>query len=190
MIGFTTTACQGAKAQPNYVGVTDVRTGHTKRWTVPSRNSVNGVSLTADGRQLCYSLQVAPSVVRVIPTSAAAGSADRLGRTVAEAPSGQWISFAAISPDGGRVYFTAFAEPGLHAAILSQVWVADLTTGRSRVVYAPAGRPGLIAADPGARHLLLQLPGQNGAPARLALLDLAAGKVSYLPLSPMGEFFW
>lgn len=85
LVGFTTTACMGAKPQPNYVGVTNIRTGRTTRWTAPAGNSVDAVSLTADGKQLCYSLQGEgpPSLVRVIPTNAAPGSAAGLGRTVA-----------------------------------------------------------------------------------------------------------
>jgi hypothetical protein len=181
MVGFTTTACMGAKAQPNYVGVTNVRTGHTTRWTVPARNSVDDVSLTADGKQLCYSLQLSPSVVRVIPTSAAPGSASAIGRTVAQAPSGQWISFSAISADGSKVYFTTYTSP----PIAGQVRVVDLTTGRSRFVYAPAGSAGLITSDPGVRYLLLQIQ-EKGPSTRLARLDLADGKVTYLPSGWLG----
>ena len=99
MVGFSTGACMGAKPQPNYLGVTDVRTGHTTRWTGPSRNSVDDISLTADGKQLCYSLQGEgpPSLVRVIPTSAAPGSAADRGRTVAQAPSCRVVSRVALS---------------------------------------------------------------------------------------------
>lgn len=188
MVGFTTTACQGAKAQPNYVGVTNVRTGRTTRWTVPSRNSVDAISLTADGKQLCYSLQLPASMVRVIPTSAAAGSAADIGRTVARAPSGRWISFAAISADGSKVYFSSFTEAtlGQSAPMTGQIRVADLATGRSRVVYAPAGQPGLIASSPGARYLLLQTQTQ-GQPAKLVRLDPATGKATNLPAARFGQ---
>ena len=174
MVGFTTTACMGAKAQPNYLGVTNVGTGHTTRWTAPSRNSVNGVSLTADGSQLCYSLQGEgpPSLVRVIPTSAAPGDAAGLGRTVARAPSGRWISFAAISAGGAQVYFSSFTQNG---PMTGQIRATDLATGRSRVVYAPAGQPGLITSDAGARYLLLQPGGQ-----KLLRLDLTTGKTTDL----------
>jgi len=188
MVGFATTACTGARAQPNYVGVTNVRTGHTARWTVPSRNSVDHVSLTADGSQLCYSLQLTPSVVRVIPTSAAPGSASDLGRTVAQAQAGQWISFAAISADGSKVYFSVYGEQaiGHTRPWAGQVRVMNLATGRSRLVYAPAGQPGLITSDSRVRFLLLQIHGQAGRPARLARLDLATGKATYLPSGWLG----
>jgi len=192
MVGFTTTACQGAKAQPNYVGVTNVRTGRTTRWTVPSRNSVDAVSLTADGKQLCYSLQLPASVVRVIPTSAAAGSAAAIGRTVARASSSRWISFSAISADGRKVYFSSFTQStsGQPGPMTGQIRVADLATGRSRVVYGPAGQPGLITSAPGARYLLLQIQGQQpelGQPARLVRLDPATGKATDLPAARFGR---
>ena len=190
MVGFATATCMGAKAQPSYVGVLNVRTGHTARWTVPSRTSVDDVSLTADGGQLCYSLQLAPSVVRVIPTSAAPGSAADVGRTVAQARSGQWISFAAISADGSKVYFAIYAQQAIGQIRPSygQVRVVDLATGRSRAVYAPAGQPGLITSDPGVRHLLLQIHAQADRPGRLRLarLDLATGKATYLPSGWLG----
>jgi hypothetical protein len=188
MVGFTTTACQGAKAQPNYVGVTNVRTGRTTRWTVPSRNSVDAVSLTADGKQLCYSLQLPASVARVIPTSAAPGRAADIGRTVARAQSGMWISFSVISADGSKVYFSSFTEAtlGQSAPMTGQIRVADLATGRSRVVYAPAGQPGLIASSPGARYLLLQTQTQ-GQSAKLVRLDPATGKATNLPAARFGQ---
>ena len=65
--------------------------------------------------------------------------------------------------------------------------MVDLATGRSRVVYAPAGQPGLITSDPGVRYLLLQIQGQAGRPARLARLDLATGKATYLPSGWLGQ---
>ena len=114
MIAYATVSCMGQKPQrPSYVAVTNVGTGRTRQWTTPARNSVDNVSLTADGSLLCYSLQLNPSVVRVIPTSAAPGNAADRGRTVVRAnqfgPSG-WISFAAISPDGHAVYFATYPE--------------------------------------------------------------------------------
>ena len=56
----------------------------------------------ANGRLLCSSFQLNPSVVRVVPTSAAPGSAADRGRTVIRAAQfrrSEWISFAAISPN-------------------------------------------------------------------------------------------
>lgn len=186
-IGYATADCpsQNPHPGPSLLAVTDIRTGRTKQWTVPGV-ALNDISLSADASMLCYSVQEGPSVVRVIPTSAAPGPAASLGRTVADASafgSSEFISYATITPDGRRVYFTTFAElsggPGN-----GQVRVTDLATGRSRLVYAPAGLPGLITADPSVRDLLLQFsrlrPGQPPS-AKLARLDLASGTIAYLP---------
>jgi hypothetical protein len=180
-IAYTTAACMGSAAQPSYVAVTDVHTGQTKRWSTPARNSVNNVSLTADGGQLTYSLQLDPSVVRVIPASAAPGVAADRGRTLVQATSfgpTDWVSFAAISPDGRTLYFTTFPQEKFGPGT-GQVRALNLATGRSRVVDTQAGQPGLVTADPAVDHFLLQILGTSHT--RLASLDLATGHVTYLP---------
>jgi hypothetical protein len=186
-IGYATADCpsQNPHPGPSILAVMDIRTGHTKQWTVPGV-ALNDISLSADASQLCYSLQEGPAVVRVIPTSSAPGPAASLGRTVADASAfgrSDFISYAAITPDGRHVYFTTFPEqaggPGT-----GHVRVADLATGRSRLVNASAGQPGLITADPTVRDLLLQVsrpqPGRQPS-VRLAKLDLLTGTVTYLP---------
>ncbi len=190
MVAFTTAACLGAKARPNYLGVTNVRTGHTTRWTFPGHDAADSLSLTADGKQLCYTLDGdgSFSLIRVIPTSAPPGSATGPGRIVAPVEAGKFFSFAAISPDGGRVYFAVDAQRAVLQTkpVTEQVRVTDLATGRSRVVYAAAGLPGLITSDPGVRYLLLQSQGQPRQPPRLTRLDLATGKVTALPAGRFG----
>ena len=114
---------------------------------------------------------------------------------VASAQSGQWTSFAAISADGSKVYFATYAQLTIHQTgpVTGQVRVVDLATGRSRVVYAPAGQPGLITSDPGAGYLLLQIQGKAEQSVRLARLDLATGKVTNLPsawLGPGAVLYW
>jgi hypothetical protein len=189
MIGYTTTVCMGAKSHPSYVAATSTRTGKTARWTVPGGGLVDSVSLTADGAELCYSLQDDPSGVRVIPTTAAPGSAADRGRTVVAAAAqfgpAEWVSFAAITPDGKAVYFTTYPETSRGPGP-GQVRVVDLATGRTRLVYAPAGSPGLITVDPLVRYFLLQT-------GKLVLLDLATGKIRYLPsgfLSATSGLIW
>jgi hypothetical protein len=188
MVGYTTTACMGQKAHPSYVAVTNVETGKTTQWSTPARSSVDNVSLTADGSLLAYSLQENPSIIGVIPTSAAPGSAAARGRTVvlaAQFGPSAWISFAAISQDGRAVYFTTYPEPPTGPGV-GQVRVVDLASGRSRVVYAPAGQPGLIAVDPSVRHLLLQIQAKGTKSLKLASLDLATGHVTSLPSAWLG----
>jgi hypothetical protein len=112
MIGFTTTACRGAKAQPNYVGVTNIATGHTTRWTTPSRNSVDA--------------------------SAAPGIAADRGRTVVRAPAGRWIPLSQIFADGGEVYYSDYTEATLGQAkpMTGQIRAMDLVAGQ--VAYLPS----------------------------------------------------
>jgi hypothetical protein len=186
LVGFITNACQDTKPQPNYFGVTNIRTRHTTRWTAPAGSLLDTVSLTADGKQLCYNVRAdgSPSLVRVIPTVAAPGRAADIGRTVAEAPSGRSIFFAAISADGGKVYFSSLKEPVGNPpwSWASQIREVNLVTGQSRLVYAPAGKPDPIASDPAVRSLLLQIRGKDAERiARLVRLDLATGKATDLP---------
>jgi hypothetical protein len=109
--------CFARKAQPDHVGIINIVTGQMKQWTMPTSSAVNGVSLSANGGLLLYSLQPGPSEVRVIPASDPPGQAADRGRTVLRAaqfgPS-RWISFATISPDGSVVCFSVY-PPGVVA---------------------------------------------------------------------------
>jgi hypothetical protein len=194
MIGYATSTCPNAAAQqPGYLGVTNVRTGKTTRWSVTSSSFlVQNLSLTADGSQLCYSFPGGNAAVRVIPTSAAAGNAADRGRTVLQTAQvdrlgGMGLYFAAISADGKTVYFSASPEDHSGRSAVP-VRALDIATGQIHVVQTIPRQAGLIVTDPQVRHLLLRTlgPGTASTPpalatARLALLDLATGKISYLP---------
>jgi hypothetical protein len=183
MIGYTTSACPGSALQPSYLAVTDIRTGQTKRWT--TNPGVGMLSLTADGSMLYYTVNWA---VLGMPTSAAPGAA--AGRTVVLAAAfdpTDWIFFAAVSADGSTLYFTTTPESQSGPGV-GQVRALNLATGRSRVVYTPAGQPGLVTADPAVQNFLLQIPQQGTL--KLARLDLATGRVTDLPsgwLGPVGS---
>ena len=167
--------CAARKAQPDRVGIVNIVTGQMRQWTAPESNSVNEVSLSANGSLLLYSLQLGPSVARIIPASAPPGQAADRGRTVLRAaqfgPS-QWISFAAISPDGGAVCFGIYPPGGGGPG---RIYVAGLATGHPLLVASGAAYPGLITSDPAVRQLLLHMP------QGLARLDLSTGKLTYLP---------
>src|ERR1700689_1614568 len=167
--------CAARKAQPDGVGIINIVTGRAKQWTAPRSNSVNEVSLSANGSLLLYSLQLDPSVARIIPASAPPGLAADRGRTVLRAAQfgrSRWISFAAISPDGRAVCFSIYPS---RAGDPGRIYADDLATGHPLLVISGAADPGLIASDPAARQLLLQMP--HG----LARLDLSTGKLTYLP---------
>ena len=191
LIAYDTLACPRSAPQPFYVAVTDLRTGQTKRWTTPAAGSP---SLTASGSMLYYTMNLQPgtSVVRGMPTSAAPGPAADRSRTVVQAdafgPTDQ-VPFATISPDGSTLYFATFPEGSVGPGV-GQVRALNLATGRSRVVYTPAGQPGLVTADPAVQNFLLQIQQPGTIPLRLARLDLATGRVTDLPsgwLGPVGS---
>lgn len=178
VLGFASASsglgCVVPNAQPGHVGIMNIATGQMKEWTVPTSNSVEGVSLSASGSLLLYSLQLEPSVARIIPASARTGQAADRGRTVLRAAQyggSHWISFAAISPDGSAVCFGVYPPGGGGPG---KIYVADLATGHARLVASGATYPGLIASDPAVRQLLLHMP--HG----LARLDLSTGKLTYL----------
>jgi hypothetical protein len=195
-VAYATIACTGeSKPPPPYLAVTNLITQRTTRWTLPADSPAGSVSLTADGSLLCYDHgQLGHSVVSVIPVGSAPGPAAARSRTVvrsADFGARQYISFSVISPDGGAVYFTTYPYPdGIVSSPDGQVRVQDLATGRSRLVHAPAGNANVIAADPSARHLLLQIQTHqrliSRQPPLLARLDLATGKVTYLPNEWLG----
>lgn len=189
MIGYITSPCLDAKPQLNYFNATDIRTGHTTRWIAPIDTDLDRLSLTADGKQLSYNVRGPASVVRVIPTDAAPGRAADIGRTVAVAPSGHWISFAAISADGSQVYFSTFTKPGSTPGrpMTGQIDVVNLTTGQSRLVSKTTGDPDLIASDRTVRYLLLQIRSKDAQRiTRLIRLDLITGKATDLPAGKFG----
>src|ERR1700733_3286060 len=127
-----------------------------KQWTMPTSSAVNGVSLSANGGLLLYSLQLGPSEVRIIPASDPPGQAADRGRTAVRAaqfgPS-QWISFATISPDGSVVCFSVYPPGGGGPG---RIYVDDLATGHLLRVARGATYPGLLNGDNAMRHLELK----------------------------------
>jgi hypothetical protein len=165
--------------KPNYIGVTNLLTGHTRQWTVPRESEVNSVSIDASGGLLLYNVRGRTPELRVIPTNAPPGPAADRGRTIIQATrfaratrfEPPWFSFAAISPDARKIYFSVIPPgPGPDA-----IWVMNLTAHHSRkLVSGQAG--GFIAADPSRRYLMLFI---NDKPVKL---DLTTGRTTALPL--------
>jgi hypothetical protein len=168
-------ACGNWETQPTHIGIMNLVTGRAKQWAIPTSNAVDRVSLNANGGLLLYSLQLRPSVVRIIPAGAPPGPAAGHSRTVLRAARfgrSRWASFAAIAPNGRTFCFSIYPPGGGGPG---EIFVANLATGHTRALASGASYPGLIASDPGLHQLLLYMP--HG----LARLDLASGKVTYLP---------
>lgn len=187
VVGYSTGACLGQRPPaPHVLAVANLGTGKTTRWTMTDSNGANIVSMTPDGRLLCY---LDASGAGVIPTSAAAGPVAERGHTVVQAhrfgPT-DGITFAAFSPDEKSLYFSTYTQlatgPGP-----GQIRVEDIATGRTRVVHSPIGLIGLVTADPSARYMLLEIPTGNQS-AKLGQLDLLTGGFKYLPSGWMGQF--
>jgi hypothetical protein len=180
---YWTSPCRRSPHSSDYLNFIDIATKQTRRWTAPP--GLDGVSLSGNGRLLAYSTEIQTSVVRVIPTNAASGSAAARGRTVVRAAQfgHSAIIGAQISSNGKLVYFATYPLPMLVQGPEAQVRVASVATGRSRTVYAPAGEAGTLAADPGVRHLLMQMWQQTRRheSVKLVKLDLATGNIRYLP---------
>jgi hypothetical protein len=190
-IAYLTTGCPSSPVA--YLAVMSIATRQTTQWTVPERNSIGSLSLTANGNLLAYSdalIKFITSAVSVLPADAPPGTAAERSRIVAQAArfgSSAEITSDVITPDGSTLYFTtnltgaALANEGSHETW--QLRVADLGTGQSRTAKSFAGFTGSISADPSGRYLLLQLrPALVAAsqPVRLARLDIATGQVAYL----------
>jgi hypothetical protein len=192
--GYYTELCGNGASKPSYLAVTDLATGHTRRWAVPGQADVGSLSLTASGRLLGYNIALTKlfaSVARVIPTDAAPGTAAQRSRTVARATQfGQSdeINADVITPDGGALYFsTNLTGAALANRLAWQLRMTDLATGRSHVAATFAGLPFALRIDPSGRYLLLQSElGRNLSSPRLARLDIATGQVKYLPAAWVG----
>jgi len=200
-IAYSAQTCTGRTGPvPSFLAVTNVATRHTRQWAYPGQADVMSVSLSADGHLLAYNIAVTKlfaSVARVLPTDAAPGTAARRSRTVAQAaqfgPQTDIITDA-ITADGSAVYFTTNptgtatgTATGKGKPPAWQLHLADLTTGRSRVVATYAGWPFDLAADPSGRFLLIQSQlGSAISTPQLARLDTATGKVTYLQAAWIG----
>jgi hypothetical protein len=176
-----TPACS-YKVTSNHIGVVNLSTGKVTQWS-----GVGGpLSLTFDGKMLAYG---DGQRVLAMKTSSPSAPLARYSRTLLRArrigPLAT-ISFAAITPDGKRLYFNVFPETS-SGPRPGQIRVATIGTTGSRVVASKTGFNGLMAADPRIRHLLFYVDHD------LVKLDLRSGKITPMP-GPLrkyvGESFW
>jgi hypothetical protein len=184
--GYYTEPCTEPPAA--YLAVTNLATGRTRRWSLPSEADVGPLSLTADGHLLAYNIQLTkllPSVAQVLPTDAAPGAAAQRSRTIAQAAQfgrSDDIYADAITPDGRALYFTTNATgAALGNRATWELHVANVATRQSRIVAAFPGLALGFTRDPSGRYLLLESDlGPQLATPRLTRLDPATGQVGYL----------
>jgi hypothetical protein len=186
--------CARARPGPTRIGFTNIGTGQTKQWTILASTGIDDVSLSADGGLLVYDMQLnaggvhpGPSEVRVLPTSTPPGNAAALGNAIVKSAQfgpGKWITFAAITPNGQRAYFSVYPPGGGGPG---QIWATNLAGGPAHLIAANAQYPGLITADPRVRHLLMYIDNH------FSKLTLATGKVTVMPRAWRGfsgSVFW
>ncbi len=170
------------KVTSTHIGVVNLLTNKVTQWS-----GVGGpLSLTFNGQLLAYS--TGRSVME-IPTSSPSGSLARYSRKIiSAAPYSRTggIYFAAITPNGKRVVFSIYPQlasgPGP-----GQIRIGAVGSNHSRLVASNLGYPGLVAADPLIRQLLVY---KNG---KLVRLVLSSGRITPMP-EPLrkyiGEVFW
>ena len=164
--------------KPGHIGVTDLLTGRTRQWSIPRSDEVTSVSIDANGGQLAYSVRDRTPEIRVIPTDASPGPAADRGRTIIRAtrfgrPTKfglSWFSFAALSPDARKVYFSVI--PPLRGP--DTIWAMNLTGHHPRKL-ASGQANGFITANPRLSYLLLFI---NDKPVKL---NLSTGHTTALP---------
>jgi hypothetical protein len=181
------------KAPRAFLAVVNAVTGQAKQWTfenVSGSGTLNlsgspyarasgfgSLSISADGRVVGYGF-------RVLDADAAPGSLAARSRVVAQAGPFPSLTIPVgldIAQDGTTAYTGVFflgASHGVHLQLRS----VDLATGQARIVRDFPETLGPLAGltfDPTRRYLLAQSwPGTT--PIRLARLDLATGRVTWL----------
>jgi hypothetical protein len=211
LIGYAISGC--AKGAPGYIGVTDLATGRSKRWTGVDLGGVSpgivalsgGLSMSASGNLLAYTgWDVAPGgqllrqVVDVLPTAAPPGTVASRSRTVLSRPVSQAaLQSVALSPDGTTFYLCRASASGSDR----RTTVAAYRTSPGSHQHAIAtlsGAPLLqdcsLALDASGRFLLvsygLRAPhrGRGRWLLQIADIDLVTRQVATLGLSlpPIG----
>jgi hypothetical protein len=118
VIGYTTSGCE--KGDPGYIRVYDTRTARSRQWSdvnvglSPGNVAVSGgaLSMSASGRLLAFAGadvagngRTTSQVVRVLPTTAPAGTVAERSHVVLSRPeSGSTLAAASLTPSGASFY--------------------------------------------------------------------------------------
>jgi hypothetical protein len=215
VIGYALSGC--AKGSPGHIGVVNARTGRSREWGEvnvsgnPGNVALSGpVSMSANGRLLAFTGwdlagnwhvlgegHFTRQVVRVLPTSAAAGTvAQRSHVVLSGALSRPALAAVALSPDARSFYLCTTSSSGRRGA--RQIAAYATATGRRQQVIATLTGAFIppscqMALDPAGRSLLLTESvsnphGSQGTPVlRLARIDLTTRAVAVLSVKlPQG----
>lgn len=154
-------------------------TRQVRVWAAPGFSAPAGLSLSADGRWLGYTVSAG---ARILPTGAPPGLLSVQSRTV---PGG--ARWAALAGDGRTLYECTVSpsEPGPPSQVGSLTYgTTPVSGGREHVIASWPGvvSPGCYASlDPAGRYLVVQYPtaahGVDGW-SRPAILDLRTGRLT------------
>jgi hypothetical protein len=180
VIGYAVSGC--AEGDPGYIGIVDTRTGHSRQWSdvsvggeSPGNVAIgDALSISARGGLLAFTgWNVAndgmftSQVVRVLPTTAAAGTVAQRSHVVLSRPVSQpELSAVSLSPGGGLFYLST--QSG-HSTTVAEYrtstgsFVKDL----ARLVGTPIPMESPMTLDTSGRWLLV--PYWLNQPSRLML---------------------
>jgi hypothetical protein len=188
---------------PGEIGVINLATGQSRTWATSS-SFTTSLALSADGRQLAFTQWnfasapltgtaqpsgqlAAGTVIRILPTSAPAGSADQYSTIVSQPAVAAW---AALSDDATSLYACVVPAGASLGSATVKYYAENLADGRQQLLASfPGQQQGVCAASPdtSGSYLLIQLmnASDDNGPPRLAVISLRTGVLTSLPV---GDF--
>jgi hypothetical protein len=210
VVGYAVSGC--AKGDPGFLGVLDVTTGRSRRWSDVSLGGVSfgnlaladPLAMSADGRQLAFAAAVisrppygaiTAQEIRILLTDARVGTLFARSAVVLRAPARASLTAAGISPDGRTLYLCS--QSSTTTTDRAQLAARSITTGTSTVLASfHVTRDGVLrtvqcsnaALDPTGRFLLLpsQLDRSSASgpvTVHMAALTIATGARSTFALT-------
>jgi hypothetical protein len=179
LIGYAITGC--GKGTQGYIGVVNTRTGQSRQW---GDVSVNGaLSMSANGRWLAFagadttaSGSVIRQTVRVLSTTAPAGTVAERSRVVLSRPvRAPMLDAVSLSPDGTSFY--ACTQAG------RQIGIASYNTSTGALLANQAHLTGnmcQLALDPSGDHLLVaySVTATSTGPESVQIARIGTGRIT------------
>ncbi len=194
IIGYAVSGC--AKGDPGYIGIFDTRTGRSRQWSdvSPGHVAIGGaLSISASGGLLAFTGwdvagdgRFTSQVVRVLPTTAAAGTVAERSHVVLSRPvSAPELGAASLSPGGAFLYVCTRTGRVTDVAAYrtsSGEFLADLASLRG----SPTQMSPSMALDTSGRFLLVPYslnPAGAGSPTlKVAGINIATRAVMTLTI--------